>query len=92
MATFSIRLVQQITEQGSGDSVIEASSAEAAAGILLAAYKAAQAEDSSVVELLDGQVQLIERAEVLGRSVSFKLLDEDGAKVRLVTAPDGRDS
>ena len=92
MATFSIRLVQQITEQGSGDFVIEASSAEAAAGILLTAYKAAQAEDSSVVELLDGQVQLIERAEVLGRSVSFKLLDEDGAEVGLVTAPDGRDS
>jgi len=44
----------------------------------------------TLVELLDGQVQLIERAEVLGRSISFKLLDEDGAEVRLVTAPGGR--
>lgn len=89
MAMFSIRLVQQITEQGFGDFMIEAGSAEGAAGILLAAYKVAQAEDSSVVKLLDGQVQLIERQEVLGRSVSFKLLDNDGAEVRSVTAPDG---
>lgn len=90
MATFSIRLVQQITEQGSGDFVIEASNAEAAAGILLTAYKAARAKDSSLVKLLDGQVQLIEREEVLSRSVSFKLLDENGGEVRLVTAADSR--
>ena len=92
MATFIIRLVQQITEQGSGDFIIEAASAEAAAAILLIAYKAAQAENSSLVKLQDGQVQLIEREEVLGRSVSFKLLDEHGAEVRVVTAPDGRAS
>lgn len=90
MAMFSIRLVQQITEQGSGDFMIEADSPEAAAGILLVAYKIAQAEDSSLVKLLDGQVQLIEREEVLGCSVSFKLLDDDGAEVRSVTAPNGR--
>ena len=92
MAMFSIRLVQQITEQGSGDFIIEAESAEAAAGILLAAYKVARAEDSSIVKLLDGQVQLIEREEVLGRSVSFKLLGEDGAEVRSVTVPDDREA
>ena len=71
MAMFSIRLVQQITEQGSGDFNIEAGSAEAAAGILLKAYKVAQAEGSSVIELRDGQAQLIEREKVVGHSVSF---------------------
>lgn len=92
MATFSIRIVQQITEQGSGDFFIEATNAEAAAGILLKAYHVAQSEDSSLIKLQDGQVQLIEREEVLGRSVSFKLLDEDGAEVRSVTAPDGKEA
>ena len=92
MAMFSIRLVQQITEQGSGDFNIEAGSAEAAAAILLTAYKVARAEDSSIVKLLDGQMQVLERSEVLGRSVSFVLLDENGAEVRPVTAPDGRGS
>ena len=72
MATFSIRLVQQITEQGSGDFTIEAASAEAAAGILLTAYRTARAEDSNLVKLLDGQAQLIEREEVLGRNVSLQ--------------------
>ena len=90
MAKFSIRLVQQITEQGSGDFTIEAKNAEAAAGILLAAYKAAQAEESNLVKLTDGQVHLIERETVLDRSVSFKLLDEGGAEVRSVTASDGQ--
>lgn len=92
MATFSIRLVQKITEQGSGDFTIEAGSAEAAAAILLKAYKAARAEDSSIVKLQDGQVQVLEREEVLDRSVSFVLLDNEGIEVRPVTAPDGKGS
>ena len=90
MAMFNIRLVQQITEQGSGDFTIEAGSAEAAAAILLKAYKVAQAQGSSLIKLLDGQVQLIERSEVLARSVSFVLLDQEGAEIRPVTAPDGK--
>jgi len=87
---FSIRLVQQITEQGSGDFNIEAGSAEAAAGILLKAYKVARSEDSSIIKLQDGQSQLIEREKVLDRSVSFMLLDKEGTEVRPVTAPNGR--
>ncbi len=34
MAQFSIRIVQQVTEQGSGDFIIEASTAEAAVAVL----------------------------------------------------------
>ncbi|WP_145145642.1 hypothetical protein [Roseomonas gilardii] len=89
MATFSIRLVQKITEQGSGDFTIEAASAEAAAAVLLRAYKATLAEGSSIVKLQDGQAQLLEREEVLDRSVSLVLLDQEGREVRPVTAPDG---
>ena len=89
MATFSIRLVQKITEQGSGDFTIEAASAEAAAAVLLKAYKAALAEGSSIVKLQDGQTQVLECEEVLDRSVSFLLLDKEGMEVRPVTAPDG---
>jgi ABC-type lipopolysaccharide export system ATPase subunit len=92
MAKFGMRLIQRITEQGSGDFIIEAASAEAAAVILLTAYKVAQAQGSSIVKLQDGQVQVLERSEVLDRSVSFMLLDEDGAEVRPVTAPNGRGS
>ena len=92
MATFSIRLVHTITEQGSGDFTVEAASAEAAAAVLLNAYKAARAEGSSTVKLQDGQAQLLAREEVLGRSVSFVLLDGEGAEVRPVMAPDGKGS
>ena len=57
---------------------------------LLNAYKAARAEGSSIVKLQDGQAQILEREEVLDRSVSFVLLDGEGAEVRPVTAPDGK--
>jgi hypothetical protein len=89
MARFNIRLVQQTTEQGSGDFAIEAGSPEAAAAILSDAYKAARAEGSNIVKLPDGQAQVIERTEVLERQVSFLLLDENGDEVRPVTAPSG---
>lgn len=81
MAKFTIRLVQQITEQGFGDFLIEASTADAAAELVRKAYKIARAEGSSVVRLTDGQVQVLERVEVLDRIVSFILLDQDGEEV-----------
>jgi len=81
MAKFTIRLVQQITEQGFGDFSIEAATADAAAELVRTAYKIARAEGSSVVRLTDGQVQVLERVEVLERVVSFILLDPDGEEV-----------
>ncbi|MDT8278727.1 hypothetical protein RQ734_21965 [Roseomonas mucosa] len=89
MAKYSIRLVQRTTEQGSGDFVVDAASPEGAAAVLSDAYKAARAEDSSIVKLPDGQSQVIERSEVLGREVSFVLLDEHGEEVRTLTPPNG---
>ncbi|QDJ12281.1 Hypothetical protein HVPorG_05053 (plasmid) [Roseomonas mucosa] len=89
MAKYSMRLVQRTTEQGSGDFVIEAATPEGAAAVLSDAYKAACAEDSSIIKLADGQSQVIERTEVLGREVSFVLLDEHGDEVRTVTPPNG---
>ncbi len=87
MAQFSIRIVQQVTEQGSGDFIIEASTAEAAVAVLSTAYKIARAEGSNIVTLQDGQSQILERAEVLDRVVSFMLLDADGEEVRPVSVP-----
>ncbi|GAV35980.1 hypothetical protein ROTAS13_03663 [Roseomonas sp. TAS13] len=88
----NIQLLQKITEQGSGDFTIEVACAEAAAAILLKAYKATLAEGSSIVKLQDGRAQILEREEVLDRSVSFVLLDQEGVEVRPVTAPDGKGS
>lgn len=91
MAKFIIRLVPQVIEQGSGDFIIEASTAEAAVALLSTAYKIARAEGSNIVKLQDGQSQILERAEVLDRIVSFMLLDADGEEIGPVTAPrDGR--
>lgn len=89
MAQFSIRIVQQVTEQGSGDFIIEASTAEAAVAVLSTVYKIARAEGSNIVTLQDGQSQILERAEVLDRVVSFMLLDADGEEVRPVSVPLG---
>ena len=57
MARFKMRLVQQTTEEGSGDFTLEADSPEAAAAILDRAWKVAMAQGSSLVRLPDGQVQ-----------------------------------
>ena len=89
MARFKMRLVQQTTEEGSGDFTLEADSPEAAAAILNRAWKVAMAQGSSLVRLPDGQVQLIERSDIIARRVSFVLLDERGEEVREVTPPNG---
>lgn len=89
MARIRMRLVQQTTEEGSGDFVLEADSPEAAAAILSRAWKLAMAEGSSLVRLPDGQVQLIERTDIIARRVSFLLLDKHGDEVRAVTPPNG---
>lgn len=81
MANFNIRLVQQVTEQGFADFSIEATTPDAAAELVRKAYKIARAEGSSVVRLNDGQIQVLERVEVLDRSVSFILLDQDGEEI-----------
>ncbi len=55
--------------------------------VLSTAYKIARAEGSNIVTLQDGQSQILERAEVLDRVVSFMLLDADGEEVRPVSVP-----
>ena len=90
MKKFSIRLVEYTTERGFGDFSIAAETAEAATAALYVAYKIAKSEQSNIVKLADGQMQLIERLEVVDRSVSFVLLDEHGTEVRTVTTPNGR--
>ena len=78
LARFPIRLVEQITEQGHGDFVVEAASAEEAAALVRSAYQAAFSAGTGFVQLPDGQAQLIERAHTQDVTISLLLLNGKG--------------
>lgn len=63
MALHKIRLDESITTRGSVTFEIEAFSAEAAAALVLVAYRQAAANGTVALHLPDGQIGLIDRDE-----------------------------
>ena len=79
-----MRLVEQLTEEGSGDFTVDAATPEQAAAILLAAYAEARGRYSNQVALPDGQSCSIEPDSVVDTCTFCILLDERGQELREV--------
>ena len=79
-----MRLVEQLTEEGSGDFTVDAATPEQAAAILLAAHAKARARCSNQVHLPDGQSCWIEPNSAVDTCTFCLLLDERGQELREV--------
>lgn len=89
MPLFRIRLREDTTIRASSEFEIETETAEGAAATLLAAYHRARALGTNVVQLPDGQRELLERDHTLAVQVSCAALDPEGNETH-VLVPDGK--
>ena len=78
MALHKIRLDESITAHGSVTFEVEAFSAEAAAALVLVAYRAAATAGTNALHLPDGQVGLIDRDERVASTCSLYEVLADG--------------
>ena len=84
MTTFRIKLVETSTTRGSAEFAVAATTAEAAAAIVSAAYRVARTQNLAVLTLSDGQTSVVEPSEVIERATRFVLLDEDGSDLQTI--------
>lgn len=78
MALHKIRLDESITTRGSVTFEIEAFSPEAAAALVLVAYREAAATGTNALHLPDGQVGLIDRDERVASACALYEVLSDG--------------
>jgi hypothetical protein len=96
MPKYPIRLIEQYSTSGHADFLVEAPTAEHAADIVLDAHHAMRSEGATVINLPDGQSQIIECGPEEGPAIRVVLLDSGGAPTRELRAadalgPDGED-
>ena len=84
MTTFRIKFVETSTIQGSAEFAVAATTAEAAAAMISAAYRIARAQNIAVLTLSDGQSSVVEPSEVVERATRFVLLDDDGSDLQTI--------
>ena len=83
--SFRIKLTETTTAVGSAELAITSESPEMAAAEMLIAYQTAKTAGSNMLQLRNGQRELLERDEIVSASVRFELLDQDGAVIREIT-------
>ncbi len=88
MPLFRIRLREDTTVRACSEFEIETETAEGAAATLLAAYRRARTLGTNVVQLPDGQRELLERDCTLAIQVSCAALDREGNETH-VLMPEG---
>ena len=84
MTTFRIKLVETSTTEGTAEFAVAATTAEAAAAMISAAYRVARAQNIAVLTLPDGQSSVVEPSEVVERVTRFVLLDDDGSDLQTI--------
>ena len=84
MTTFRIKLVETSTTEGTAEFAVAATNAEAAAGMISAAYRIARAQNIAVLTLSDGQSSVVEPSEVIERATRFVLLDDNGSDLETI--------
>jgi len=81
MPIFTIRLVEQTTQQGSADFRVEAATAADAANLIANAHDRSLESGTGWVTLPDGQIQVVEAETVIARARSLLLLDDQGGEI-----------